>query len=258
MRTWVAGLIALAGCAGGGGLRLEARPPAVDQTVTVTVSSELDFELVTYKGLEENIQRLSQEMTETFEQTLAADQTLSIRCVGSEVRLTRTSGIEKKVSPLGGRTFQVRRSESGAIRLSDGSPLPVNCESLGGWEEYVRLLPPTAVKVGDTWRVKQDVAGLLTLGSLTDTTQVEVVAQLISINGDEATIAFQGGFEGAIPGGRLKMLISDGSMVFDMKRKLPRVITLTGEASGTHDASENFPKGFRSHTRKLQVRIEMK
>ncbi len=277
MRTIALLLCSVAIAAAQDDVKLTAKKVSVGDKAEVKIETQVDLDIAVKDSDGERAYQVSQVKSEKFQQDVTAVEdgtglTLRVRCVGSDMQQTsNTQGVQKGKTPLDGKSFLVKRTAGVSnLEMTDGSDVPAGADGLGGWEEYARLLPANAVKVGDQWIVDKDVVALIAVGKLTESKGAQLVASLKSVEGGKATITFKGELEGKTSdNSMIKVSIVEGELVFDMSRGRPTLIKISGGFESTKDVVQTYVKPgtatkipekigeIKTKTRKLEVKIEI-
>ncbi len=223
---------------------------AVGEKATVSVESALDMEVTVRDGDGESIRFLSVVRREKFVQEVTRvdggmPAALTLQCLASTLQKSGTNlALGTAATPLAGKTFVGTRSEHGwVVKDADGKPAPVEGQTLGSWNDYVRLLPKGAVRADDAWKV--DGRGLGDLFFPPGTTDVagSLECSLESLAGGRAVILIRGSVEGRGKDDSIKALTLSGSrLVFDTRNGKPLSLAVNGSLETRRDVTESYSK----------------
>lgn len=259
-----------------GKTELKARHPQIGERGQVRIESALDVDIIVKDSLGERPTKHNTIKSELFQYEVTraengAAMTMRVDCSMSELQ---TSGhnkpLQKGPTELQGKSFLVKRvtGQAPAVTMTDGTPAIPGAESLGGWEDFGRLLPDKAVGLGDQWILQKDVSALLSVTNMTESKSAQIIATLKSADGTRLTIGFTGSVEGkARDGASVKVNVSEGEMVFDSAKGRPVRISVKGDFEMVKDVIHTYAKPgtptkieervgeIRARSSKLEVRI---
>ncbi|MBI2930394.1 MAG: hypothetical protein HYY16_01975 [Planctomycetes bacterium] len=258
-------------------VKLEARPNSVGDRAEIRIESTLDLDINIKDSEPDRTLQITQVRTDRLTQEVTAVQdgaglVLKVNCTASEVERAQTNlPRQRETTAIHGQTFVVKRTlgTPTVVEMADGSP-PVNgAETLGGWEDFVLLLPDKEVLVGEEWEVTKSISSLLSVANMAETKTVSLVASLESVQESKALIVLRGEFEGkARDGASIRVSITDGKMSFDVTRGRPIFIEIKGELEAMKDVVHLYNKPgtpvkipekigeIKTKSRKLEVRID--
>ncbi|MHC4607523.1 MAG: hypothetical protein ACYTAF_11440 [Planctomycetota bacterium] len=201
------------------------------QETNVTVKSEvaLDITMKDSQGTksQEIVLRSQDEFVQKVEK-VAADRAaeMLVRCTKS----TRQVGVQGEPSAINGRSFVVRRSaRASTVEAEGGGTVPLDAQSLGGWEDSADLLPGSMVAAGSQWKVDAaDVTGMI---SVVDAGRPkgEISVTLDSLKDNIATLSFSGAFEGVTADGfEAKVTVEKGVLILDTNKAAPVSLSFSG------------------------------
>jgi len=258
--------------------KLEAKHGAAGDRTQVKIDSVIDLSITKKDSDGEKTTNFTLVKQEAYRQTVktaenGAGVTLVVECTNSELQRSSQGEILKGKTELHGRSFLVTRlvGQAAKVEMSDGSPAAIaGVDSVGGWEDYAKLLPGKEVAEKGQWLIEKDVSALVWIANLAETKSAQIVATLDKVDGTRATIQFEGTVEGKTKDGsmvKLSIPKGKGEMVFDTATGRPVSITVAGEFEMVKDVIHVYQKPgtpvkipekvgeIRTKTSKLEVKL---
>lgn len=229
-----------------GGVLLQWKRGIGDRA-TVRISSELSMEVAKSDSEGEVSRTVSVRGSAEFKQAvLSVDggeaRKLRVECL----RSVRQVALTEEETLLQGHTYVVTLAQPlSAVVSEDGSAVPPEAVTVGGWEFASVLMPGKEVSVGSSWKIPaQKVNAFLSLADLRKPAG-EVDVKLESVSGSTANVSFSGTIVGEDKddGTKIAVRITAGRVVMDIQRSAPLSISLEGEISMNKEIVEKQVKG---------------
>lgn len=208
---------------------------------TVIFDSSLELETVIRDGKGETSQKLTLNRKEKFKQRKVDGKTVKLECLSSTLQKSGSNiPIEEKPTALAGQNYVATRTEGGwVVTDPDGGAAPAEGQTLGSWNSLVKLLPASGdVKAGDKWSVEgKDLLPLIFPTSIRDAVgKLECTCE--AVDGNKAGIVFTGEITGKAKDesqASLKLTIKTGRLSYDLVKKAPASMLLSGGFESTMD-----------------------
>ncbi len=259
--------------------KLEAKHGSAGDRTQIKIESTIDLSITKKDSDGEKTTTFTIVKSEAYRQTVktaenGAGITLIVDCTLSELQRSGSQGdMQKGNTELHGKSFLVSRLVGQAVKveMSDGSPAAIaGVDSVGGWEDYVKLLPGKEVAEKGQWLIEKDVSALVWIANLAETKSAQIVATLDKVEGTRARIEFEGTVEGKTKDGSMVKLAipkGKGEMIFDTATGRPVSIAVAGEFEmikdvihiyqkpGTHVKIPEKVGEIRTRSSKLEVKL---
>jgi hypothetical protein len=226
--------------------------PGVGDKATVSIDSTVELEITVRDGSGETTRLLNLSRKEEFSQETTAagadgrPTAVRIRCLSSTLQKSGTdTPLDEKSTALANQVFFATRTPQGwTARDSEGGAPPAEGQSIGAWNDVVRLLPKDGqYTAGATWDVEpKDLLGVLSPASIQEAAgKLQCTCESFADN--KASILFKGTLVGKDKNEAVVTLtITTGRLLYDVGRSRPELLSVSGSFVSTLDVIDVIRK----------------
>lgn len=218
--------------------------------MSVTVDSTLELEILIKDGTGDSTRLLNVVRREKFAQeaTATADGHVTgarIRCLSSRIQKEGSYlPPREEATGLAEKSFAAVRTENGwSVKGDDGNPPAADGQSLGSWNDAVRLLVQPNPQPEATWTVNGADAAPLLYGAALANAKGLLRCKVESVSDGKVAVSFLGAIDGEGKDGSVVIFnVSSGLLVADVAKSRPVSLNISGAVESRRDIVETYRK----------------
>lgn len=242
-------------------LLLAVQSVSVGDTMTISVDSTIELDIVIRDGKGETTRNLLLVRSEEFAQEVlevagGAPRVVRIRCVSSTLERSGTGiPLDKQPTALAGLTFTAtRRAKGWDVVDSAKRAAPAAGKALGSWNEISRLLPADGLSAGKEWTVQGDDVRALIFPSAVKESVGELECICESLEDGQASILMKGHLQGkGTDGSTINVLVGAARLLYDVTRKRPLSLNITGGVVSSLDIVDEYREANSNEVQERKV-----